>query len=65
MPNITTNRSYILFADDTNIFISGKSLRDISIVLNNELNKIDLWLKNNKLSLNVTKHDYNIIREEK
>jgi len=65
MPNITTNRSYILFADDTNIFISGKSLCDISIVLNNELNKIDLWLKNNKLSLNVTKHDYNIIREEK
>ena len=51
----------ILFADDTNIFISGKSLRDISIVLHNELNKIDLWLKNNKQSINVTKSKYMIM----
>ena len=43
----------ILFADDTNLFINGDNLLGIAQVLNTELENISLWLKVNKLSLNV------------
>jgi len=56
---------FILFADDTtlkstmNIMKDDKrSCRDISITINNELEKINLWLKANKLSLNIGKTKY-------
>ena len=44
-----------LFADDTYIFYSHKSLEQIQTTLNNALNKISCWLKANKLTLNVKK----------
>ena len=48
----------ILFADDTNIFISGKNLRQLVSTLNSELEKVVEWLQVNKLSLNVNKTQY-------
>ena len=50
----------ILFADDTNMFITGTNLNDIVEELNIELKKIVHWLKVNKLSLNIQKTQYMI-----
>ena len=54
----------ILFADDTNIFLSGKSLCEMIITMNNELQKISDWLKANRLSLNVKKTHYMVFRSK-
>ena len=45
--------NFILFADDTNIFHSH--INTLVETLNNELKKVSLWFKCNKLSLNVNK----------
>ena len=45
----------ILFADDTNLFKSSQDLSHIEAMFNEELKNISLWLKVNKLSLNVKK----------
>lgn len=50
----------LLFADDTNIFYSSKTLEDIEYTINHELVKISNWLKANKLSLNIKKTHYMI-----
>ena len=46
----------ILFADDANLFSSGKDIRTLENNINNELLNISLWFKVNKLSLNIKKH---------
>ena len=43
----------ILFADDTNVFLTGKNVDQMIEIMNGELNKVFLWLNSNKLSLNV------------
>ena len=48
----------ILFADDTNMFITGKDIQDMCHKLNEDLNKIQEWLCCNKHSLNVSKNHY-------
>jgi hypothetical protein len=47
-----------IFADDTNIFMKGKSLDDLVCDMNEELKKVVIWLQANKLSLNVVKTHY-------
>ena len=51
----------ILFADDTNLFSSGKVLKTLERTTNNELSNISLWLKVNKLSLNITNTLHDIL----
>ena len=46
---------FILFADDTNICMSDKSLTNLNDKINSELRKVSIWFKFNKLSLNVKK----------
>ena len=46
---------FILFADDTNIICSDKSLTTLLHNVNVEMNKVSLWLKANKLTLNTMK----------
>ena len=41
-----------MFADDTNLFSSHSNIKDLFNNLNLELNKIAVWFKANKLSLN-------------
>ena len=48
----------IMFADDTNIFINGNKLDDITSLLNTELEKINCWFCANLLSLNTKKTNY-------
>ena len=45
----------ILFADDTNVFISGNNLKSIVSKMNNELQIVVEWLQSNRLSLNINK----------
>ena len=51
---------YILFADDTNVFMSGKDLQSVSNKMNEKLDTIVDWLKANRLSLNIDKTKYMI-----
>jgi hypothetical protein len=65
--NISSNIvKFVLFADDTNIFFSGKDLCTISTtILNTELEKISTWLKTNILSLNLDKTKFMLFRTRK
>ena len=49
--------SFILFADDTSLFLSHKELDTLNKTMNQELNQETLWFNANKLSLNVKKHN--------
>ena len=60
LTTLTTTSLSVLFADDTNIFLSGKNLQSISMTLNEQLTAIYEWLCCNKLSLNVLKTHYMI-----
>ena len=45
----------ILFADDTTIFNSSKSIKYLQYMLENDLNHMGSWFSANKLSLNLSK----------
>ena len=49
---------FSLFADDTTIICIEKTLLKLTSVLNLELEKVSLWLKAIKLSLNIAKTNY-------
>ena len=55
----------ILFADDTNLFLDGKNISDMTHVVNSELQKIVQWLNANKLSINIEKTKYIIFTSNK
>ena len=44
-----------LFADDTCLFYATKSIKDIKQIINDEVKKIDYWMKSNKLTINYSK----------
>ena len=50
--------SVILFADDSNIFLSHKDPKTLLNTINTELHKITTWIHANKLSLNLKKTNY-------
>ena len=50
-----------LFANDTYLSISSSSL--IRLKINKEINKVDEWLRSNKLSLNYKKSPYLVIKK--
>ena len=56
--NVSKSLYTVLFADDTNMFYSDKNPDKIMETINNELAKIDIWFKVNKLSLNTSKTHY-------
>ena len=58
---ICKNTHPFLFADDTNLFIKGNDLCTMTNALNKELEEISIWLKVNKLSLNIKKEKKLII----
>ena len=49
-----------MFAENINLFFSSINLDDLFSETNRELNEISLWLKANKLSLNLTKAKYSL-----
>ncbi len=55
--NVSTSLLTILFADDTNLFLTGNNIDQMIEIMNRELNNVFLLLNSNKLSLNVKKRN--------
>ena len=55
----------ISFADDTNIFITGKNIQSVYLKTNLELKNIDEWMTANKLIVNSAKTKYLFLLLEK
>jgi hypothetical protein len=53
MPNCSKKLSFRIFADDTNVLYSGKSVTEIEIVMNEEITKMYNYCATNKLSINL------------
>ena len=58
LANVCKHTFPLLYADDTNLFISGEDLPQVVHLINEELQEIAFWLKVNKLSLNIKKTHY-------
>ena len=57
LPKSCPKLNCIMYANDTTLysFVENFESNDVKREINCELNKVNLWLKANKLSLNVTK----------
>lgn len=55
MKNALTSSRSILYADDTNIFLSGKDITQLTDTFNSELARLNEWFAANRLSLNLSK----------
>ena len=60
--NTSTVLQLILFADDTNVFVSHKDKDCLTNILNAELNKLSLWFRANGLSLNLKKTKFIVFK---
>ncbi len=58
LPNVSVFFFSILFADDTNVFVAGNNLQELTTTVNIELDKLSEWLRLNKLSIRVPKTHY-------
>ena len=47
------------------IYLSGKNLTEVCDIMTSELQKLDVWFKVNKLSLNVSKTNYMVFGKTK
>ena len=61
LPNCLSTASPRMFADDTSVSLASSTLHKLENVLNQELQNLNIWLKVNKLSLNIAKTEYMII----
>ena len=61
LPSSCSSALPILFADDTNLFLSGSDLKCIERMMNEDLKEIARWLRVNKLSLNIKKDPFHDI----
>ena len=55
----------ILFTDDTTVTIEGKNKAVLINILNTELQKLNYWIKANKLTINVTKSHFMVFHRGK
>ena len=63
--NSTSKLSAILFADDTNLFCSGKDLQELESIVNAQLTGVQEWLTLNQLTLNIKKSKFIIFKSHK
>ena len=61
LPNCLNKSKPAMYADDTNLSVTGESASDIEVRLNTELENVHEWLTANKLTLNTEKTEYMII----
>ena len=59
---LVTNFNVKLFADDTFLSLTGTDLKTLQKKVNMELKKVSVWFSNNKLTLNVSKSKFMIIK---
>ena len=60
--NVSRLVNLILLADDTNMFISDNNLTSLIVKANDELSKLSLWFRINRLSLNAKKTNFILFR---
>ena len=53
-----------LFADDTCLIFSAKTIDELQIVINREMRKIENWMSSNKLSINYKKTKYMLLQRQ-
>ncbi|CAB4024457.1 Hypothetical predicted protein, partial [Paramuricea clavata] len=61
LPNSLEYSSTRMFADDTTLTVSGKSIQDVEVAINHDLTNVKQWLTANRLSLNLVKTEYLLI----
>ena len=57
--------NFILYADDTNVFLESEDLGEGILKVNHELRRLDSWMKANSLTLNVTKLHHVVFHNRK
>ena len=65
LPNASELTDPLLFADDTSILYSHSNPNCLESLLNDELQNIGVWLKCNKLSVNIKKTNYVILNPDR
>ena len=60
LPNISQILHYILFADDSTLYLSGNSPERLIQIANEELHKLYYWCTANRLTINISKTHYMI-----
>ena len=60
--NCLNHSKVIVFADDTTIFASSKSIHSLYKNVNSDLAELSNWFRANKLALNVNKSNYMLFR---
>ena len=63
--NVSDILYYVLFADDTNVFLNGRDIHKLINTMQQELLKLHTWLLCNKLTLNISKTHYIIFHRAK
>ena len=56
--NCSNKVKFLLYADDTTVYIQGDDICNMAQTLNLELNNISKWIAANKLTLNIKKTKY-------
>ena len=54
LPNISNLFKSVLFANETNLIFSDRSIHDLKTILQCNVNKLFVWLNINKFSLNIS-----------
>ena len=62
LPNCSDKLCFKIFADDTNVFASARDLKSLEHLMNSELAKVKKWCDVNKLSINMDKTNFMIIK---
>lgn len=55
LPEVTKHSKVVLYADDTALLVSSKNLAEIQTKLSEDLDSVNLWLAENRLTLNAKK----------
>jgi hypothetical protein len=55
LPKLSTNSRFVLFADDTTLYLSSSNLEKVLKDIELDLRLISEWLSHNRLVLNLTK----------
>jgi hypothetical protein len=51
-----------MYADDSTIHISGENISDIQTKVQEDLNRIELWCKDNNMFINCNQHSNNQLK---
>ena len=53
LPHVLNNGSMEIYADDTTVWVAGKSAASVNEVLQKEMDSVSNWVDENMLKLNV------------